>query len=254
LAKATARISAFAAFVAVSIAFVREMNSAEEKLTTANSQLENLLATMLPLSIAKRLRSEGKTFADGYTNVSVLFADLVGFTSLSERLAPMELVTLLDTLFSSFDAYTEELHLEKIKTIGDAYMVAAGLPEPRSDHAVAAIQLALRIRAEISHYSDLGVRIGINSGEVVAGIIGRKRFIYDLWGDSVNIASRMESHGVVNEIQISESTYREVKDVFDCVERGEIEIKGKGTMKVFLVKGFLPAQTSELERRPLIPE
>ena len=217
--------------------YLLDIMDAEDQLSLSNDRLEELLENMLPVSISKRLRKEGKTFADGYTNTSVLFADMAGFTSMSAAMKPMAIVELLDELFSAFDRITEDLGLEKIKTIGDAYMVAAGLPEPRDDHAAAIVELALRMRAEVSKFSGVHVRIGINSGEVVAGIIGKKRFIYDLWGDTVNIASRMESHGVVDEIQISETTYAVVKDSFDCESRGSVELKGRGAMEVYLVRG-----------------
>ena len=217
--------------------FVTDIQRAEQELTSANLRLEDLVENMLPKSISNRLRQEGKTFADGYTGCSVLFADIVGFTPLAAKLSPRKLVSLLDNIFSKFDAFTEELKIEKIKTIGDAYMAAAGLPEPDENHAVAIVELALRIRSELSSYANLSVRIGINSGEVVAGIIGRKRFIYDLWGDTVNIASRMESHGLKDEIQISESTYQLVRRIYECEERGVIEIKGRGPMTVYIVKG-----------------
>ena len=140
-------------------------------------------------------------------------------------------------MFTRFDRLTEELGLEKIKTIGDAYMVASGLPEPRRDHAKAIVELALRMRAEMTEFAELGIRIGINSGEVVAGVIGRKRLVYDLWGDTVNIASRMESQGRENEIQISAATYEYIKDQFDCESIGEIELRGRGKMEAYLVVG-----------------
>ena len=148
-----------------------------------------------------------------------------------------KLVRLLDEIFSRFDELTHAAGLEKIKTIGDAYMVAAGLPDPRPDHAAALVHLAVEMRAVVREYANIGVRVGINSGGVVAGIIGTRRFIYDLWGDTVNIASRMESHGVADEIQISESTYLAVKDLYECQPRGEIPIKGKGDMPVYLLVG-----------------
>ena len=217
--------------------FILDIQRAENDLTTANLRLEDLVENMLPKSISNRLRQEGKTFADGYTGCSVLFADIVGFTPLAAKVSPNELVKLLDSIFSKFDVFTEELRIEKIKTIGDAYMAAAGLPEPNSDHAIAIVELALKIRSELNSYADLSVRIGINSGEVVAGIIGKKRFIYDLWGDTVNIASRMESHGLKDEIQISESTYELVNNVYQCEKRGVITVKGRGEMPVYIVKG-----------------
>ncbi|MGH8597966.1 MAG: adenylate/guanylate cyclase domain-containing protein, partial [Gammaproteobacteria bacterium] len=237
LAQSVSKITQFITMMALIYVYTREIFDAEWHLSLANDRLEELLANMLPATIAERLRLEGRTFADGYANCSVLFADLVGFTAMSASMPPMTLVKLLDQLFSEFDQLTEELGLEKIKTIGDAYMVAAGLPEPRADHATAIVELALRLRAAVERHAGLSLRIGINSGEVVAGIIGRKRFIYDLWGDTVNIASRMESHGMVNEIQISDSTYAAVQTWFECEPRGQVEIKGRGSLAVYLVRG-----------------
>jgi len=148
-------------------------------------------------------------------------------------------VGLLDAIFSRFDDLTEQSGLEKIKTIGDAYMVAAGIPEARADHAVAIAELALRLQAAIREFPGLEIRIGINSGAVVAGVIGKKRFIYDLWGDTVNIASRMESQGIAGETQLSETTRALLTADFVCEERGEIPVKGKGSMRVFLLKGHV---------------
>lgn len=233
----TTRISVFVAVLVLAGVFVTSIASAEKQLVLANGRLESLLENMLPKSIAQRLRREGRTFADGYSECSVLFVDLVGFTPLASTLAPKDLVRLLDEIFSRFDELTEQRGLEKIKTIGDAYMAAAGLPEPRPDHAQACVALAISMRSVIREYPGLGARIGINSGSVVAGIIGKRRFIYDLWGDTVNIASRMESHGVVDEIQVSETTARRIADTYDTAPRGQIEIKGKGRMPVYLVTG-----------------
>jgi len=217
--------------------FSRELAKAHSALTRSNDRLEELIVNMLPKSISDRLRSSGHTFADGYAECSVLFADIVGFTPLSSSIPPSDLVRLLDEIFSQFDVITERFGLEKIKTIGDAYMVASGLPDERPDHAQALVSLALSMRSVISEYAGLHLRIGINSGSVVAGVIGRKRFIYDLWGDTVNIASRMESHGVAGEIQVSEATKVLIDTEFETTSRGEIEIKGKGAMEVYLVVG-----------------
>ncbi|MCM8612125.1 adenylate/guanylate cyclase domain-containing protein [Accumulibacter sp.] len=214
--------------------FLADLAEAEKQLAAASGRLEELLENMLPASISRRLRREGRTFADAFSDCSVLFADIVGYTSLSESVP--NVVGLLDAIFSSFDDLTEQGGLEKIKTIGDAYMVAAGIPEARADHAVAVADLALRLQAAIREFPGLEIRIGINSGPVVAGVIGKKRFIYDLWGDTVNIASRMESQGIAGEIQISEATRSLLTADFVCEERGEIPVKGKGTMRVFLLK------------------
>ena len=227
------------ALVVVARLFLADLAEAERQLAGANARLEALLENMLPAKISQRLRREGRTFADAFGACSVLFADIVGYTSLSESMP--NVVHLLDAIFSRFDDLTEQAGLEKIKTIGDAYMVAAGIPEARADHAVAVTELALRMQAAIKEFAGLEIRIGINSGAVVAGVIGKKRFIYDLWGDTVNIAARMESQGVSGGIQISEATRALLPPEFVCEERGEIPVKGKGPMRVFLVKGRAPA-------------
>jgi adenylate cyclase len=172
--------------------------------------------------------------------VSVLFADVADFTPFAERMEPERLVGVLDEIFSAFDALTERHALEKIKTIGDAYMVAGGLPEPRVDHAEAIAALAIDMQAELARIGSalglgLAIRIGIDSGPVVAGVIGRRKFIYDLWGDTVNTASRMESHGVAGRIQVTEATYRRLRDRYRFEDRGELEIKGKGRVRTYLL-------------------
>ncbi len=217
--------------------FIASISNAEIQLQRANTIQESLLSNMLPKQIADRLRREGKTFADDHLECSVLFADLVGFTTLTTKMRPEDLVKLLDDIFSKFDELTESYGLEKIKTIGDAYMVAAGLPEPKADHAKALVALAFKMRETIREYADLNVRIGIHSGSVIAGVIGRRKFMYDLWGDTVNVASRMESHGIVDEIQVSEHTAELIKNEYALRPRGEITVKGRGQMNVFLVAG-----------------
>jgi len=179
---------------------------------------------------------------DRFDHVSVLFADIVGFTALSQRTTPEALVGMLDELFSAFDRLAEKHGLEKIKTIGDCYMVVSGIPEPRADHAAAMARFAIDMMDELHAYakrrsSDLTIRCGVNTGSVVAGVIGRKKFIYDLWGDTVNTASRMESHGVAGRIHVSQSTYECLKDTFDFEARGTIDVKGKGPMQTFLLVG-----------------
>lgn len=203
---------------------------------------ERLLLNILPEPIAKRLKEEEKLIADGYSEATVLFADIVGFTPLAARKSPEELVGLLNKIFSSFDDLVDEYGLEKIKTIGDAYMVAGGLPERRPDHANAVAEMALEMLDAIKTFNSqtgesLNIRIGINSGSLVAGVIGKKKFIYDLWGDTVNIASRMESSGLPGTIQVTEATYRILKDEYDFENRGEIEVKGKGIMRAYFLKG-----------------
>lgn len=236
----------FSALILVARLFVKDLAEAEKRLARTNARLEALVENMLPPTISQRLRREGRTFADAFGACSVLFADIVGYTPLSES-AP-NVVYLLDAIFSRFDDLTEQYGLEKIKTIGDAYMVAAGIPTARPDHAAAVSELALRMQAAIKDFPGLEIRVGINSGAVVAGVIGKKRFIYDLWGDTVNIAARMESQGISGQIQISEATRTLLPAEFICEDRGEIPIKGKGQMRVFLLKGVL--RTPDAGQRP----
>ncbi|MEO0759886.1 MAG: adenylate/guanylate cyclase domain-containing protein [Cyanobacteria bacterium J06648_16] len=201
---------------------------------------EKLLLNILPQPIAQRLKQKSAAIADGFSNVTVLFADIVGFTQLSTTMPPQKLVSLLNGIFSAFDQLCEKHDLEKIKTIGDAYMVVGGLPVAREDHAKAVVDFALDMQRAIATFNqDTGesfrIRIGINSGPVVAGVIGTKKFIYDLWGDTVNIASRMESHGTPGSIQITESTFQQVKDHFQIEALGKIAVKGKGEMITYRV-------------------
>ena len=222
--------------------FASERRAALAALRVEQVKAENLLLNILPRSIAERLKAEDRPIADQFDSASILFADVVDFTPWSERLSPVEVVGYLDRLFSHFDALAERYGLEKIKTIGDCYMVAAGVPAPRSDHASALARMALdMLEAMRSHHDvaqlGLELRIGINSGPVVAGVIGRKRFLYDLWGDAVNTASRMESHGTPGRIQITHATYELVRDEFECVPRGRIAIKGKGEIEAWYLVG-----------------
>jgi guanylate cyclase len=204
---------------------------------------DDLLHNILPDEIATRLKGDGGMIADLFEEVSVLFLDVVDFTPISASMAPTELVGLLNEIFTGFDGFVDELGLEKIKTVGDEYMVAAGVPTPRSDHAHVIADLALRMQDHLATHEFAGyqimARIGINSGPVVAGIIGRRKFSYDLWGDVVNTASRMESHGQPGAIQISAATYERIKDDFECERRGAIEVKGKGKLDAWFVHGRL---------------
>jgi PAS domain S-box-containing protein len=214
----------------------------EEALRYQQEQSERLLLNILPEAIAHRLKNEQSTIAESFSGVTVLFADIVGFTQLSAQISPIELVNLLNQIFSIFDHLAEEHGLEKIKTIGDAYMVVGGLPLPRADHAEAVANMALDMcrtleRLSIQNDQPLSMRIGINTGSVVAGVIGTKKFIYDLWGDTVNTASRMESHGVAGSIQVTETTYELLKIKYLFEERGVIHVKGKGNMTTYLLKG-----------------
>lgn len=205
---------------------------------------ERLLLNVLPASVAARLRDSEGTIADGFDDVTVLFADIVDFTTLSAAAQPEEIVELLNGLFSWFDRLAERHGLEKIKTIGDAYMVAGGIPVPRSDHAEAIADMALEMMAgpdAIDHQlgSPVQLRIGIDTGPAVAGVIGVRRFIYDLWGDTVNTASRMESNGLPGSIQVTERTYRRLRGRYALEERGMVVVKGKGDMKTWLLEGRL---------------
>jgi class 3 adenylate cyclase len=208
----------------------------------AMARSEALLLNVLPKSIAERLKREAGTIAESHPAVTVLFADVVDFTPFTERTAPERVVGVLDEIFSAFDQLAEEHGLEKIKTIGDAYMVASGLPDHREDHAAAAAEMALDMLAEVARLSaalDLGleIRIGMDSGPVIAGVIGRRRFIYDLWGDTVNTASRMESHGLAGRIQVTETTYQLLRAAYRFEDRGEVVVKGKGAMRAYLLLG-----------------
>ena len=200
---------------------------------------DHLLHNILPNEIADRLKDGRAMIADDFAAASVLFADVVNFTPMSAGMAPAELVGLLNDVFTSFDAVVAELGLEKIKTVGDEYMVAAGVPRPRADHAHAIAELALRIRDHVATSEVAGrrlsLRIGINSGPVTAGIIGTHKFAYDLWGDTVNTASRMESEGIPGAIQVSPATYELIKDAYVCEARGRIPVKGKLAMETYLL-------------------
>jgi guanylate cyclase len=203
------------------------------------TESDDLLHNILPDQIARRLKSDQTMIADDYESVSVLFADVVNFTPMSATLSPPQLVGLLNEIFTTFDGFVEDLGLEKIKTVGDEYMVAAGVPVERADHAHAMAELALRIRDHTSANQfdghDISLRIGINSGPVVAGIVGTHKFAYDLWGDVVNTASRMESEGIPGSIQLAPETYELIRDEFVCEPRGVVSVKGKGDMTTYIL-------------------
>jgi adenylate cyclase len=213
-------------------------------LQESQEQSERLLLNVLPLSIVQRLKQDTSAIAEHFDEVTILFADIVGFTPLSARIKPTELVNLLNEIFSTFDALTEKHGLEKIKTIGDAYMVVGGLPLPKPDHAEVIAQMALDMQVAIAHFQakydeELQIRIGINSGSVVAGVIGVKKFIYDLWGDAVNVASRMESSGLPGKIQVTEATYQRLKDKYKFEKRGQVTVKGRGEMTTYWLEKSL---------------
>jgi class 3 adenylate cyclase len=206
----------------------------------AHGRSEELLLNVLPRSVADRLRREPGVIAERFDDVTVLFADIVDFTPFAERTRPERIVGLLDEVFSSFDALTQRHGLEKIKTIGDAYMVAGGVPEPRADHVEAVAAMAVEMLADLAAVCSrvgtrIDIRIGIDTGPVVAGVIGRHRFIYDLWGDTVNTASRMESHGVPGRIQVTQRTRDRLAGRYRFEERGSIDLKGKGPTPAYLL-------------------
>jgi adenylate cyclase len=208
----------------------------------AQARVEALLLNVLPADVAERLQSDPASIADHFDDASILFADVVDFTPLSGRLEAREVVGLLDRLFTSFDELVDRHDVEKIKTIGDCYMAAAGVPRERADHAHALARLALEMREcaksclpEADH--DLRLRIGISSGPVVAGVIGRRRFLYDLWGDTVNMASRMESHGSPDAIQMTRSTWELLRDDFVAEPLGLVDVKGRGMVETWRLVG-----------------
>jgi adenylate cyclase len=214
-------------------AYLKELQVEREK-------SELLLLNILPKPIAERLKQGESVIADSFVEVTVLFADIVGFTQLSTHMLATELIVLLNEVFCTFDQLAEYHGLEKIKTIGDAYMVVGGLPTPRSDHAEAVAEMALDIQSTIAQFKvdndkPLSMRIGIHTGPVVAGVIGKQKFSYDLWGDTVNTAYRMESHGLGGRIQISAATYERLRDKYLCEERGMIQVKGKGEMTTYFL-------------------
>ncbi|MBP0631139.1 MULTISPECIES: adenylate/guanylate cyclase domain-containing protein [unclassified Cupriavidus] len=227
-----------------------ELQSLYDKLITEQKLSERLLLNLLPYPIAERLKTRPdlvansipEIIADSFPEVTVLFADIVAFTKFSADMSPEQLVAVLNEIFCEFDIIADYRGLEKIKTIGDAYMAAAGLPEPVADHAVRAAQMALDMVDALSHFNqrsgyNLQMRIGINSGPVVAGVIGKRKFIYDLWGAAVNTASRMESHGVAGRVQVTDATRRQLDELFLFEERGIIEAKGVGTLHTWFLTG-----------------
>jgi class 3 adenylate cyclase len=220
---------------------------AEEK-----KRADELLRRILPDPIADRLLMGQESIADGYADVTVLFADMCNFTTLAAAISPTELVELLNRIFSAFDEAAEVNGVEKIKTIGDAYMAVSGLPDKSDDHperilrmAAGMLQAIDEIQREYQHLR-IAIRIGIHTGPCVAGVIGRNRFIYDLWGDTVNIASRMESHGDIGCAQVSEATYLRTKHLFDFTERGMVTLKGRGEMRAYLLKNVTRPEEAAL--------
>ncbi|HMA36860.1 MAG TPA: adenylate/guanylate cyclase domain-containing protein [Chloroflexia bacterium] len=213
-----------------------------QQLEAEREKAERLLLNVLPRAIAERLKAGQSLIVDSFPEVTVLFADIVDFTLLAGRISPPEIVGLLNRVFSIFDLLADQHGLEKIKTIGDAYMVVSGLPTPRPDHAAAMAEMALDMLQEIAHIragngEPVHVRIGIHTGPAIAGVIGTKKFSYDLWGDAVNTASRMEALGSPDSIQVTEATYAQLCHAYQLVRRGVIAVKGKGEMTTYFLTG-----------------
>lgn len=228
------------------------INKAKQIIEKEKDRSDSLLLNILPEQTAEELKDNGKVKAKRFDSVSVMFTDFKGFTSLSDRLSPEELVNSIDFYYSKFDDIIEKHGLEKIKTVGDAYMCAGGLPFPTENHPIQMLKAALEIgefvnetkKADPEASTRFDIRIGINTGPVVAGIVGKKKFAYDIWGDTVNIASRMESNSQPGKVNISDNTFQLVKDQYNCMYRGEIEVKNKGMMKMYFVDGLIQKQTS----------
>lgn len=222
--------------------FYAEIDRTERLLQDEYRRSEDLLHNILPASVALRLKRGSQSVADGFQDVTLLFADIVGFTRLAERLPPHEVVDLLNQVFSRFDRLVEAHGLEKIKTIGDEYMLAGGIPLQRDDHAQAVATVALQMLEAVETLNRrldhrLALRVGIHTGEVVAGVIGSRKFSYDVWGDTVNTASRMQSQGLPNRIQVTRATYERLKDEFELRRRGTLRVRGKGRMETWFLTG-----------------
>lgn len=222
--------------------FIDQKNKAYALLAVEQEKSDNLLLNVLPKEIADILKSKDQTIADHFKEASILFADLVGFTQLTQSLTPEEMIGLLNEIYSNFDSLVDKYGLEKIRTIGDNYMVASGVPTPRADHAQALAKMALDMlkyteSLPVQNGTLINFRIGIDSGPLVAGVIGKKNFHYDVWGDTVNTASRMESHGLPGKIQVTKDTYRILKDEYIFELRGKLDVKGKGKMETWFLAG-----------------
>ncbi|MES2948130.1 MAG: adenylate/guanylate cyclase domain-containing protein [Pseudomonadota bacterium] len=227
--------------------FFGDIHRMENYLQGANNRFVGLVSGMFPKSIAERLLATGKTFAERHTNCSILFADIVGFTPMAAKLTPEKLVAVLSEIFDRFDQCVEEFGLTKIKTIGDAYMVASGVPHTDARHASNLLEFAMKLLHVIKDFDGVTLRIGISSGDVVAGVIGQSRQVYDVWGNVVNMASRMESHGISGRIQVSQETFDKVRDDFVFEERAGVAIKGlDGLHRVYLLKGRITGRSDSL--------
>ncbi|HNB81272.1 MAG TPA: adenylate/guanylate cyclase domain-containing protein, partial [Chitinophagaceae bacterium] len=217
-----------------------QLHEKNKIITEEKKRSDDLLLNILPMEVAEELKQTGGSVARQYNNVTVIFTDFVNFTSISQHLTPVELVEEIHRNFTAFDHIIEQHGLEKIKTIGDAYLAVCGLPIEKSDHALRAIQAAIEIRNYIAHQDTLfQIRIGVHSGNVVAGIVGVKKYAYDIWGDTVNTANRLESHSEAGKINISSSTYELIKNQYRCTYRGKVEAKGKGEIDMYYVEGKL---------------
>jgi len=238
-------LGAFVLTGAVISLFYVEINRTEDKLRQEHRRSEELLRNILPDTVADRLKDGNRQVADGFAEATLLFADIVGFTRLSRDLRPHEVVDLLNLVFSRFDRLVEARGLEKIKTIGDEYMLAGGLPVPRRDHAQAVADAALEMLDVIEQLNQqmehkLSLRVGINTGEVVAGVIGSRKFSYDVWGDTVNTANRMQSQGMAGRIQVTRSTYERLQYAYEFKQRGTIRVRGRGRMPTYWLLGRKP--------------
>jgi class 3 adenylate cyclase len=236
------KMTLFVALLGLAYYAVTQTERAEDELAAEQAKSEALLLNVLPRSIAERLKKQERSIAERYDEATVLFADLVNFTQLSERVSATALVQMLDQVFTRFDALADKHGLEKIKTIGDAYMVVGGLPAARADHAAAVASMGLDMlevlqQLEGDSFRGLNIRIGIHSGPVVAGVIGMRKFAFDLWGDTVNTASRMESHGQPGRVHVSEAVFKALQQQFVFEARGAITVKGKGELNTWFLTG-----------------
>ncbi len=231
-----------------------KLNQKNEELTKEKERTDELLHNILPEVVAHQLK-KGKKKPKRHKSVTVMFADFKGFTKICQNHDPAEIVNTLDELFSYFDSVIEQHFIEKIKTIGDAYMCAGGMPMKNNSHPVNIVMAALEIQHFLFEFNKPRMveqktvwecRIGAHSGEVFAGVVGQKKFAYDIWGDTVNLASRMETSGAVNQVNISETTYQFVKDYFVCVPRGEIDVKNIGKVNMYFVEGLKPEYASDV--------
>jgi adenylate cyclase len=222
--------------------FIGERERTLDALRLEQDRSERLLLNVLPAAIAERLKVQPGAIADGYASVTVLFADIVGFTTFADVRPPEDVVAVLNELFSGFDELADRFGVEKIKTIGDAYMAVGGLPLPKENHEAAVADMALAMRDVVERFNadtggELAVRIGIARGPVTAGVIGTRKFSYDVWGDTVNMASRMESHGIAGRIQVTSAVMQALCDRYAFEERGTIEVKGKGPATTYFLRG-----------------